>query len=132
MPVGSFLAKAEALKAKGMMAMFSSDMGLLKAEFMTGAKAWRAQARNRRLRIARVEADGDVEKAIEIQTDYAKTAYEGFVAGATRISELKAGSADLMVGVPADLKASLDKTPGVKTIVAPAIGPPSSPATTIG
>ncbi len=38
---------------------------------------------------------------------------------ATRISELKAGSADLMVGVPADLKASLDKTPGVKVIVAP-------------
>ena len=33
---------------------------------------------------------------------------------ATRISELKAGSADLMVGVPADLKASLESTPGVK------------------
>jgi hypothetical protein len=29
-----------------------------------------------------------LEKAIEIQTDYAKTAYEGFVAGATRIGEL--------------------------------------------
>ena len=38
---------------------------------------------------------------------------------ATRISELKAGSADLMVGVPADLKPSLDKTPGMKVIVAP-------------
>jgi len=31
-----------------------------------------------------------LEKAIEIQTDYAKTAYEGFVAGATRIGELYA------------------------------------------
>ena len=30
------------------------------------------------------------EKAIEIQTDYAKTAYEGFIAGATRIGELYA------------------------------------------
>ena len=30
------------------------------------------------------------EKAIEIQTDYAKHAYEGFVAGATRIGELYA------------------------------------------
>ena len=38
---------------------------------------------------------------------------------ATRISELKAGSADLMVGVPADLKPSLEKKPGVKVIVAP-------------
>ena len=31
-----------------------------------------------------------LEKAVEIQTDYAKTAYEGFVAGATRIGELYA------------------------------------------
>jgi hypothetical protein len=30
------------------------------------------------------------EKAIEIQTDYAKSAYESFVAGATRIGELYA------------------------------------------
>jgi hypothetical protein len=29
-----------------------------------------------------------VEKAIELQTDYAKTAYEGFVAEATKLSEL--------------------------------------------
>ena len=29
-----------------------------------------------------------LDKAIEIQTDYAKQAYEGFVAGATRIGEL--------------------------------------------
>ena len=28
------------------------------------------------------------DKAVEIQTDYAKQAYEGFVAGATRIGEL--------------------------------------------
>jgi hypothetical protein len=31
-----------------------------------------------------------VEKAIEIQTDYARKAYEGFVAGATKMSELYA------------------------------------------
>jgi hypothetical protein len=31
-----------------------------------------------------------IEKAIEIQTDYAKSAYEGFVAEATKISELYA------------------------------------------
>ena len=31
-----------------------------------------------------------LEKAIEIQADYAKTAYEGFVAEATKISELYA------------------------------------------
>jgi len=31
-----------------------------------------------------------IDKAIEIQTDYAKTAYEGFVAQATKIGELYA------------------------------------------
>ena len=31
-----------------------------------------------------------IEKAIEIQTDYAKSAYEGFVAQATKIGELYA------------------------------------------
>ena len=31
-----------------------------------------------------------IEKAIEIQTDYAKTAYEGFVAQATKVGELYA------------------------------------------
>ena len=29
-----------------------------------------------------------IDKAIEVQTEYAKTAYEGFVAEATKISEL--------------------------------------------
>ncbi len=31
-----------------------------------------------------------LEKAIELQTEYAKTAYEGFVAEATKISEMYA------------------------------------------
>ncbi len=29
-----------------------------------------------------------LEQAVEIQTDFAKTAYEGFIAGATKIGEL--------------------------------------------
>jgi len=38
---------------------------------------------------------------------------------APRISELKAGSADLITGVPADLKQNLESTRGVKVVVAP-------------
>jgi peptide/nickel transport system substrate-binding protein len=38
---------------------------------------------------------------------------------ATRVSELRAGTADLIMGVPADLKESLDATPGVHVVVAP-------------
>jgi len=44
MRAADFLAKADALKAKGMMAIFSSDLGLLKTEFVEAGKAWRAQA----------------------------------------------------------------------------------------
>ena len=43
MPVSTFLAKANALKAKGAMALFSSDIGLLKKEIQNSAKALRAE-----------------------------------------------------------------------------------------
>ena len=43
MPVSTFLAKAEALKKKGPMALFSSDIGLLKKEIQNSAKGLRAE-----------------------------------------------------------------------------------------
>lgn len=43
MSVTDFLAKADALKAIGMMAVFSPDYSVLKAEVRTGVKAWKAQ-----------------------------------------------------------------------------------------
>lgn len=42
MSVADFLAKADALKAKGMMAMFSPDISLLKAEILGAGTAYRA------------------------------------------------------------------------------------------
>jgi spore germination cell wall hydrolase CwlJ-like protein len=42
MTVDQFLAKANALKAKGMMAMLSSDIGVLKAEIAEATSAWKA------------------------------------------------------------------------------------------
>ena len=44
MSSAEFLAKADVLKAKGMLAIFSSDLGLLKTEFLNAGKVWRAQA----------------------------------------------------------------------------------------
>ena len=41
-------------------------------------------------RVEKLVSAKSLEKAIEIQTDYAKQAYEGFVAEATKISELYA------------------------------------------
>lgn len=46
------------------------------------------------------------EKAVEIQTEYAKTAYEGFVAQATKIGELYA---DLAKDVYKPFEASVSK-----------------------
>ena len=40
MSVATFLAKADALKAKGAMAMFSSDIGVLKSEGQAAGKAY--------------------------------------------------------------------------------------------
>ncbi len=43
MPIATFLAKADALKKKGPMALFSSDVGLLKKEIQNSGKALRAE-----------------------------------------------------------------------------------------
>lgn len=43
--VATFLAKADALRAKGPLALFSSDIGLLKREGEAAVDAWRAQVR---------------------------------------------------------------------------------------
>jgi len=43
MPVSQFLGKAEALEKKGMRALFSSDIGVLKAEVMNSGKQLRAE-----------------------------------------------------------------------------------------
>jgi hypothetical protein len=50
-----------------------------------------------------------LEKAIEIQSAYAKSAYEGFVAGATRIGELYA---DLAKETYKPFEAAVAKTNG--------------------
>jgi hypothetical protein len=50
-----------------------------------------------------------LEKAIEIQSDYAKSTYEGFVAGATRIGELYA---DLAKETYKPFEAAVAKTGG--------------------
>jgi hypothetical protein len=43
MDVATFLAKADALQRQGMLAMFSSDIGLLKGEIQQDGKALRAE-----------------------------------------------------------------------------------------
>ena len=43
MPVSQFLAKADALQKKGAMALFSGDVGKLKAEVMNSGKQLRAE-----------------------------------------------------------------------------------------
>lgn len=47
MPVSTFLEKADALKAKGMMAMLSPDIGILKNEIQAAGLAARAERQAR-------------------------------------------------------------------------------------
>lgn len=47
MPVSTFLEKADALKAKGMMAMLSPDIGVLKKEIQAAGLAARAERQAR-------------------------------------------------------------------------------------
>jgi hypothetical protein len=48
MSVATFLAKADALKARGIMALGSSDIGLLRAEGQAAGEAYRARLESER------------------------------------------------------------------------------------
>ena len=48
MSVAAFLGKADALKAKGAMALFSSDIGVLKAEGKAAGESYRARLQRER------------------------------------------------------------------------------------
>ena len=65
--------------SKGFQAIAVETGEYAKKSFETGSAA-----------VEQLVSAKSLEKAIEIQTDYAKTAYEGFVAEATRIGDLYA------------------------------------------
>ena len=71
--------KSFASLTKGFQAIAAEATEYSKKSFETGNAA-----------IEKLVAAKSLEKAIEIQTDYAKQAYEGFVAQATKIGELYA------------------------------------------
>jgi hypothetical protein len=90
MSSAEFLAKADALKAKGMLAMFSPDLGLLKAEFANAGKVWRAQAHkpNACPPAAPIKADSDMiyalVAAVPPQQRATTSATDAIVAGLNR------------------------------------------------
>ena len=71
--------KSLASLSKGWQAIAVEATEYTKKSFETGSAA-----------VEKLVSAKSLEKAIEIQTDYAKTAYEGFVAEATKIGELYA------------------------------------------
>jgi hypothetical protein len=71
--------KSFASLSKGFQAIATEATEYSKKSFETGSAA-----------IEKLVAAKSLEKAIEIQTDYAKQAYEGFVAQATKLGELYA------------------------------------------
>jgi hypothetical protein len=71
--------KSFASLSKGLQAIAVETTEYTKKSFETGSAA-----------LEKLASAKSLEKAIEIQTDYTKTAYEGFVAEATKIGELYA------------------------------------------
>src|SRR4051812_4920874 len=71
--------KSFASFSKGFQAIAVETTEYTKKSFEAGSAA-----------LEKLVAAKSLEKAIEVHTDYAKTAYEGFVAEATRISDLYA------------------------------------------
>lgn len=71
--------KSFASLSKGFQAIATEATEYSKKSFETGSAA-----------IEKLVAAKSLEKAIEIQTDYAKQAYESFVAQATKLGELYA------------------------------------------
>ena len=71
--------KSLATFSKGWQSIAVEATEYTKKSFETGSTA-----------LERLVAAKSLEKAIEVQTDYAKTAYEAFVAQATKIGELYA------------------------------------------
>jgi hypothetical protein len=71
--------KSFASLSKGFQAIAVEATEYTKKSFETGSTA-----------LEKLVAAKSLEKAIEVQTDYAKTAYEAFVAQATKIGELYA------------------------------------------
>jgi len=71
--------KAFGVTSKGFQAIAAEVTNYSKKSFEDGTAA-----------VERLLGAKTVEKAIEIQSEYAKTAYEGFVAQATKLGELYA------------------------------------------
>ena len=71
--------KSFASLSKGLQAIAVEATEYTKKSFEAGSAA-----------VEKLFAAKSIEKAIEVQTDYAKTAYEGFVAEASKIGELYA------------------------------------------
>ena len=74
--------KAFGATSKGFQAIAAEVTNYSKKSFEDGTAA-----------VERLLGAKTLEKAIEIQSEYAKTAYEGFVAQATKLGELYAGLA---------------------------------------
>lgn len=74
--------KSAAAVSKGMQSMAVEATEYAKKSFESGNAAFE-----------KLMASKSLDKAIEVQTDYARTAYESFVAEATRMGELVADMA---------------------------------------
>ena len=75
-------AKSMGAFTKGFQAIAAETADFSKRSFETGAKAMEG-----------LLGAGSLDKAVEVQTDYLKSAYEGYVSQATKVGEIMSGMA---------------------------------------
>ncbi len=92
MNVATFLAKANALKAKGLTALFSSDIGVLKSEAMAAGQAYKA-------RLAQERASGKPSscppQGTKVGSDQFLAHLESYPAASRQSTSLKQAIADM-------------------------------------
>lgn len=92
MNIATFIAKVNALKAKGISAMFSSDIGVLKSEAMGAGQAYKA-------RLAQERASGRPSscppQGTKMKSDQFMAHLESYPAAARQSTSLKQAIADM-------------------------------------
>ena len=94
MSVATFLAKADALKAKGAMALFSEDMGLLKREGEAAGELYRARLATER---AAGKPSSCPPKGTRVNSDQLLSFLRTYPANVRASVSMKAAIADYMI-----------------------------------
>ena len=94
MKISTFLAKADALKAKGLLAMASSDIGILKTEGKAAGEAYRARIKSDKAKSLAPHSCPPAKSSIS--SDDLLNHFRSYPAAQRQQISVRAGFADMM------------------------------------